>query len=153
MKIGEAGLALIQSFEQCRLKAYPDPGSADGEPWTIAWGHTGGVKEGDTCTQEEADALQLLDLAIAESGVDSLVKVPITQNQRDALISFAYNVGLDMDTDQVAEGLGDSTLLRKLNAGDVAGAAAEFPKWNKNDGKVMNGLTRRRLAEQKLFLS
>jgi len=87
-----------------------------------------------------------------EPGVLRLVKVPLTQGQFDALVCFAYNVGLDDDADTLAEGLGDSTLLRKVNAGDFSGAAAEFAKWNKNDGKVMLGLRRRRAAERALFI-
>ena len=76
-----------------------------------------------------------------------------TQGQFDALVSFAYNVGLDIDDDTAAEGLGDSTLLRKHKAGDYAGAKAEFLKWVKNDGVVMKGLTRRRAAEAALYAS
>jgi lysozyme len=139
-------------FEQCRLNAYPDPGSSDGRPWTIGWGHTGPeVYRGLVWTQDQADAAFVADLARFERGVMDLVKVPLTQGQFDALVCFAYNVGLDIDADTQAEGLGDSTLLRKVNAGDFAGAAAEFGKWNKNDGQVMRGLTRRRAAERALF--
>jgi len=148
MKLSKRGEALIKSFESCRLRAYLDGGGV----WTIGFGHTNGVKQGDTCTQEEADALFDAEIVIYEDGVNSLVKAPINQNEFDALVSFAYNVGLDIDTDDVAEGLGDSTLLKKLNKWDYAGAAAEFPKWNKDNGIVVNGLTRRRKAEQALFL-
>jgi len=148
MRLSERGEALIKSFESCRLRAYLDGGGK----WTIAWGHTNGVKQGDTCTQEEADALFDAEIVIYEDGVNSLVKAPINQNEFDALVSFAYNVGLDIDTDDVAEGLGDSTLLKKLNKWDYDGAAAEFPKWNKDNGMVVAGLTRRRKAEQALFL-
>ena len=84
-------------------------------------------------------------------GVNSLIKVPATQGQFDALVSFAYNVGLDIDEDTLAEGLGDSTLLRKFNAKDYAGCAAEFPKWNKAGGVVLNGLTKRRAGERAMF--
>lgn len=148
MKLSKRGEALIKSFESCRLRAYLDGGGV----WTIGFGHTNGVKQGDTCTQEEADALFDAEIVIYEDGVNSLVKAPINQNEFDALVSFAYNVGLDIDTDDVAEGLGDSTLLKKLNKWDYAGAADEFPKWNKDNGIVVNGLTRRRKAEQALFL-
>lgn len=146
------GISLMHYFETCKLKAYPDPGSKNGEPWTIGWGHTGPeVKPGLVWTQAQADAAFIEDLRRFERDVLSLVKVPLTQGQFDALVSFAYNVGSDIDADTLAEGLGDSTLLRKLNAGDYEGAAREFRKWNKNDGKVMRGLSRRRAAEECLF--
>lgn len=152
MRTSENGIAVLHYFESCKLKAYPDPGSKNGAPWTIGWGHTGTeVKPGLIWTQEQADAAFVIDLRRFERDVASLVKVPITQGQFDALVSFAYNVGSDIDADTIAEGLGDSTLLRKLNAGDYEGAALEFRKWNKNDGKTMRGLTRRRYAEECLF--
>lgn len=146
------GISLMHYFETCKLRAYPDPGSNNGEPWTIGWGHTGPeVKPGLEWTQQQADSVFVDDLRRFERDVLSLVKVPLTQGQFDALVSFAYNVGSDIDADTIPEGLGDSTLLRKLNAGDYAGAAIEFIKWNKNDGKPMRGLTRRRHAEMGLF--
>lgn len=152
MKISSNGVQVMHYFEQCRLEAYPDPGSADGNPWTIGWGHTRpDVHEGLVWTQEQADAAFVADLETFERGVMGLVKPHLTQGQFDALVCFAYNVGLDIDADTQAEGLGDSTLLRKVNVEDFAGAAAEFAKWNKNDGKVMRGLIRRRAAEKALF--
>ena len=152
-KTSETGIDLIKSFESCRLKAYPDPGTG-GEPWTIGWGHTGReVKPGLIWTQQQADKALIEDLMQFEQDVNDLVKVNINQNQFDALVSFAFNVGSDIDDDTLAEGLGDSTLLKKLNAGDYHGAADEFPKWNKSDGKTLTGLIRRRAAERELFLS
>jgi lysozyme len=152
MRISSNGIAVAHYFESCKLTAYPDPGSRDGKPWTIGWGHTGPeVVKGLVWTQGQADAQFLIDVARFEREVASLVKVPLTQGQFDALVLFAYNVGSDIDADTIAEGLGDSTLLRKLNAGDYDGAALEFRKWNKNDGKVMRGLIRRRAAEECLF--
>ncbi len=153
MKTSTNGVQVMHYFEACRLKAYPDPGSADGHPWTIGWGDTGlDVIEGLEITQDDANARFERRLSREfEPGVMSLVKVPLTQGQFDALVCFAYNVGLDIDADTQAEGLGDSTLLRKVNAQDFIGAADEFAKWNKNDGKVMRGLTRRRAAEKALF--
>jgi len=153
MKTSTNGVQVMHYFEQCRLKAYPDPGSSDGRPWTIGWGDTGpDVVEDLEITQDEADARFVRRLSREfEPGVMSLVKVQLTQGQFDALVCFAYNVGLDIDADTQAEGLGDSTLLRKVNVEDFDGAAAEFAKWNKNDGKVMRGLTRRRAAERALF--
>lgn len=153
MKASERGIELIHSFEQCKLKAYPDPGSRDGHPWTIGWGSTGpGIGPGVVWTQAQADARFAADLSKFELGVNMLLAgAPTTQNQFDALVSFAYNVGLDIDDDAVAEGLGDSTLLKRHKAGDFAGAQAAFAAWNKNDGKVMNGLVRRRAAEAALY--
>lgn len=146
------GISFMHYFETCKLRAYPDPGSKNGEPWTIGWGHTGPeVKPGLEWTQQQADSVFVDDLRRFERDVLSLVKVSLTQGQFDALVSFAYNVGSDIDADTIPEGLGDSTLLRKLNNGDYDGAAREFRKWNKNDGKVMRGLTRRRVAEECLF--
>ncbi|AOP98032.1 lysozyme [Enterobacter roggenkampii] len=152
MKISQNGIYVIHYFESCKLQSYPDPGSLDGNPWTIGWGHTGPeVIPGLVWTQEQADKAFLNDLNKFEQGVNSLVTVPLTQGQFDALVSFSYNVGLDIDSDNVAEGLGDSTLLRKINLLDYKGASMEFHKWNKNNGKVMLGLTRRRVAEEALF--
>jgi len=152
MQLSSNGVEFIHGFETCGLTAYPDPGSKDGKPWTIGWGHTGPeVVKGLKWTQEQADQAFLKDTASTVAGVNLLVTTPLTQGQFDAIVSFAYNVGLDIDADTIAEGLGDSTLLRKLNSGDYAGARAEFAKWNKNDGKVMLGLRRRRYGEQLLF--
>lgn len=156
-KTGAAGIALIHSFETCKLTAYPDPGSKDGKPVTIGWGSTTDengkpITLGTVWTQDRADARFRADLARFEVGVNLLLAGKrTTQNQFDALVSFAYNVGLDIDDDNIAEGLGDSTLLRKHLAGDYTGAQAQFAAWNKNDGKVMNGLIRRRAAEAALY--
>jgi len=115
-------------------------------------GHVGAeVHQGMVITQDQADDQFSNDVSFFERGVDMIVESRISDNQFAALVSFAYNVGLDIDDDAKAEGLGDSTLLKKVNAGDLAGAALEFPKWNHVKGKVVAGLTRRRLAEQKLF--
>jgi lysozyme len=152
MKLSKKGADFIRGFEKLALKAYPDPGSSNGLPWTIGWGTTKGVYEGMTCTPEEAEDWFWRDIEEFEDGVNSLVKVEITQGMFDALLSFGYNVGLDIDEDTKAEGLGDSTLLKKLNRGDFAGAADQFLLWDKNDGKVMRGLTRRRTGERGMFL-
>ena len=149
MKISNKGIALIKEYEGCKLKAY----KCSAGVWTIGYGHTRGVKAGDVITQAQADAFFLEDIKAFERDVNSLLKVPVTQGMFDALVSFAFNVGSDIDADTVAEGLGDSTLLKKVNAGDKAGAANEFAKWNKAAGKVVAGLVRRREAERKLFLS
>lgn len=145
MKISNNGKKLIKSFESLELIAYPDPGTG-GAPWTIGWGHTGPeVKSGLVWTPAQADAAFDSDIAQFERDVASLVKVPLNQNQFDALVSFAYNCG--------SSNFASSTLLKKLNAGDYDAAADEFPRWDKAAGKVMNGLTRRRNAERTLFIT
>jgi lysozyme len=135
------GIALIKSCEGCKLQAYQDGAGI----WTIGWGHTRGVKDGDVCTQEQADAWLVEDVAEAgEAPVNSLVKVPLNQNQFDACVSFCYNEG--------AGRLQKSTLLKTLNAGAYSICAAEFPKWDIIAGQASAGLLKRRLAEQALFL-
>ena len=139
--------AFLKSFEQFRPTAYlPTPK----DKWTIGYGHTHNVKEGDTCTLAEAEAFLHADVQAAVDEVNHLVKVALTQNQFDALVSFTFNVGAG-DAAKGIEGLSTSTLLRKLNAGDPAGASAEFPHWNKQRGKVLDGLTKRRAAERAHF--
>lgn len=140
MRISDTGIALIKKFEGYSLTAYRCPAGV----WTIGYGHTGGVKKGDYITREQAEKLLREDLRAFERGVRSRLTVDVNQNQFDALVSFAYNVGV------IA--LSKSTLLRKLNSGDFEGAAAEFPRWNKASGKVLKGLVKRRKAEQDLFL-
>lgn len=139
----DLAIPLIQRFEGCRLVAYPDPGTG-GIPWTIGWGATGpGIAPGVKWTQQQADARLRDDVGKFAGKVARLVKVPTEHYEMAALISFAYNVGTGA--------LADSTLLRKLNAGDKAGAAAQFARWNKAGGRVMRGLTNRRAAEARLF--
>ena len=149
MQTSEKGIKNIKVFEGCSLTAYPDPGTG-GAPWTIGYGWTHPVdgkpiKPGMTIKQETADRLLKTGLVSYENDVLKMAKVKLTQGQFDALVSFAYNVG--------SRALSTSTLLRKLNDGDVKGAADEFLRWNKAGGKVLNGLTRRREAERALFLS
>lgn len=149
MRISDSGIDLIKKFESCRLTAYPDPGTG-GAPWTIGHGWTQPVdgkpvRPGMKIDQATADRLLKTGLVSYENDVLKIVKVKLTQGQFDALVSFAYNVG--------SRALSTSTLLKKLNAGDYAGAADEFLRWNKAGGKVLNGLTRRREAERALFLS
>ncbi len=152
MIVSGNGLALIKHFEGCSLKAYVCPAGK----LTIGYGSTGAhVKRGHDITLMEAENLLLHDLERFETGVEALVTRPMTQGQFDALVSFAFNVGLDIDADTQAEGLGDSTLLRKFNAGDLVGAEAEFKKWNKATvhGRVveLEGLTKRRACEAAVF--
>lgn len=147
--INKDALALIKQFEGLRLNAYPDP-ATNGDPWTIGYGHTSAagipnVKKGMKITALTAETILEDDIKAVAAGVRKLVTAPLNENQFGALVSFAFNLGLT--------NLSTSTLLRKLNAGDYAGAAAEFPRWNRAAGKVMKGLTRRREAEQELFLT
>lgn len=146
MQTSDKGIALIKQFEGCKLTAYQDSVGV----WTIGYGWTQPVdgkpiRAGMTIKQETAERLLETGLVSYEIDVSRLVKVSLTQGQFDALVSFTYNLG--------ARSLSTSTLLRKLNAGDYAGAADEFLRWNKAGGKVLNGLTRRREAERALFLS
>ncbi|PCO07533.1 muraminidase [Enterobacter hormaechei] len=146
MQTSDKGVALIKQFEGCKLTAYQDSVGV----WTIGYGWTHPVdgkpiRAGMTIKQETAERLLKTGLVSYESDVSRLVKVGLTQGQFDALVSFTYNLG--------ARSLSTSTLLRKLNIGDYAGAADEFLRWNKAGGKVLNGLTRRREAERALFLS
>jgi lysozyme len=149
MKTSKRGIDLICEFEGFRAKAYPDPGTG-GEPWTIGYGHTSNagppiVRKGMVITKDEAKAILARDITTFEVAVMSLLKRPPTQNQFDAMVSFCYNVG--------PGNFGKSSVLRHFNAGSPVAAAATFAQWNKAAGKVLAGLTRRRAAEAKLFLT
>lgn len=141
MKIGHAGIALIQSYEKCRLAAYlPTPN----DKWTIGWGHTGPhISEGIRWTQEEADAAFMRDIEWVQECLDENVHVPITQHETDALASLIFNIG--------CTAFKGSTLLRLLNQSDFDASAAQFARWNKQAGKELAGLTKRREAERQLF--
>jgi len=143
MKLSDAGIALIKEMEGLRLDAYPDPATG-GDPWTIGYGHTGpDVRQGLMITAETAEELLRLDCAKFEDCVTDAVEVELAQHQFDALVSFAFNLGCGA--------LMASTLLKLLNAGNFAAAEAQFTRWNRAAGKVMGGLTRRRLAEAEMF--
>ena len=134
---------LVKRFEGLRLESYPDPATG-GEPITCCYGHTGPeVKMGMKFTQNECENYLRRDLVHVGEQIDKMLTVDVTQGQFDALCSLAYNIGVG--------NLAKSTLLRKLNAGDVLGAAMEFPKWRNAAGHVMPGLVTRRAAEQALF--
>lgn len=144
MKTSDRGVALIKAHEGLRLQAYQDPVGV----WTIGVGHTTAagppkVERGMKITEAGADAILRQDLAKFEGYVTDAVKVPLNQNEFDALVSWTFNLG--------PSNLRSSTLLRKLNAGDRAGAADEFLKWDKAGGKKLAGLTKRREAERALF--
>jgi len=148
--LGAAGSKLIKKWEGCykpigdgKFTAYPDPGSSNGEPWTIGWGSTGpDVKKGTVWTQAQCDARFVTDMErYAREVARAIGDAPTTQNQFDALVSFHYNTG------QIAT----ATLTRKHKAGDYKGAKAEFGRWIYNDGKAMQGLKNRRAEEAKLY--
>ena len=133
----------IKSFEELRIKSY----RCSANKLTIGYGHTKDVKENQTISVEQAEDFLNEDLKTYENYVDNLeMKYGyfFTQNQFDALVDFAYNVGIG--------NLKSSTLLKKVNAKNFSGAALEFIKWNKADGKVLPGLTKRRTAEKDLFI-
>ena len=141
MSIGKAGLDLIKKWEGVKLTAYmPTPNDV----WTIGYGHTKTARPGMTITLQQAEELLVQDLKWVEEALVKHVKVPLNQNQYDSLASFVYNLG--------ETNFASSTLLRKLNAGDYLGAADQLPRWNKQKGKVLRGLTNRRAEERALFL-
>lgn len=148
-KLSPTGAALIKAFEGCHkrdgnlFKPYVCPGGV----LTLGWGHTNHhgrqFDKNARWTRQECDAAFDEDMIDFARQVDAAVKVPLKQHQFDALVSFAYNAGIG--------NLRSSTLLRKLNAGDAEGAALEFHRWNRSNGKVLPGLVRRRAAEALLF--
>lgn len=145
MKISDAGIGLIKRFEGLMLEAYQDIAGI----WTIGYGHTGpDVQPGMKISEREAEELLKRDLKPREDAVGRLVRVPLNQNEFDALVSFVYNVGINA--------FDKSTARRRLNAGDRGGAAEALTWWNKATVggvlQVINGLTRRRAAERALFL-
>jgi len=150
LTLSPAGANLVKHFESCmkksghdRFVSYKCPAGV----WTMGWGttteHGHKIKEGMVWTQSQCDSAFLHDMVVFEADVKRLVKVKLAQWQFDALVSFTYNVG--------AGAFGGSTLLKKVNASDFEAAALEFHKWNKANGKVLDGLVRRRASESLLF--
>jgi lysozyme len=134
------GLALTKSFEGLHLRAYRDCAGI----WTIGYGHTGpGVFAGETVSGLEAEELLRADLAEAVACVNRAVQTPISQGQFDAMVDFCFNAGRG--------NFAQSTLLRKVNSGDFAGAVAQFALWVHAGGEVVSGLVRRRKAEADVF--
>lgn len=145
MHVSPSGVDLICNFEGLRLKAYDDGVGV----WTIGFGTTKypngiRVKKGDTCTLDQAKAYMQNDLKAFEQTVNNAVKVPLNQNQFDALVSLAYNIG--------STAFKNSTLVRQLNEGNYKAAANQFNVWVNAGGKRMQGLVNRRAAERTLFL-
>jgi len=142
MKAPQAAVDLVKKSEQCRLNAFkPVPE----DPWTIGWGHTKEVQEGDTCTQEQADEWLVEDMQEAVDAVLRLVKVNLTPGQFAALVDFVYNEGQG--------NFSTSTLLKHINHNNMGLAANEFPKWVYAHGHELGGLVKRRLREQALFIA
>ena len=139
MKISKEGIALIKKFEGLELTAYQDSVGI----WTIGWGHTKDVFEGMEISKEEAEAFLEIELEEFESYVEDLVDVELEQCQFDALVCWVFNLG--------PTNLGESTLLKLLNAGDYHTTPAQIKRWNKAGGKTLQGLIRRREAEALLF--
>ena len=139
MKLGERGTEILKYFEGCKLTAYQDSVGV----WTIGYGHTKGVYNGMTITQEEAEQMLLTELEEYEGYIENMVTVPLTQNQFDALVVWIYNLG--------PTNIKNSTLLKELNAGNYNAAGQEITRWNKAGGKVLAGLVKRREAEAELF--
>jgi len=141
MKISPACIALIKQFEGLRTDAYLDACGV----CTIGFGHTDHVELGQSIDAGEAERLLAHDLETFEAGVNGLLKVPVTQGQFDALVSFAFNLGIGT--------LQRSTLVKLVNLENFPLAAAEFPKWVFAGRRALPGLVKRRAAEQQLFLS
>ena len=139
MNISQEGVSLIKKFEGCEYNAYKCAAGV----WTIGYGHTADVKEGDLVTQQEADKILEEDMKEFEGYIKNLVKVPLKQNQFDALVTWVFNLG--------PSNLEQSTMLKFLNAGDYHLIPSQIKRWNKAGGKVLEGLIRRREAESLLF--
>jgi lysozyme len=146
-------LEFVKFHEQFRAEAYPDAGYGWARP-TIGYGRTEGTYRGERTTIEHEERWLHDKLGYIADSIIELINpdVRLNQNQLDALTSFVYNVGFgDPDNPDKKPGFRFSTLRRRLNAGDFEGAAAEFPRWNQSNGKVLKGLVLRRKAEMELF--
>jgi lysozyme len=138
--ISQYGIEIIKEHEGLRLNAYRDPVGI----WTIGYGHTRNVREGDRITESAAESFLMQDIARAEHCIRAFVRVPLTQGQFDALVSFIFNVGCGA--------FQTSTMLRHLNRGNHDLAAEQFPRWVNGGGKILRGLVRRREDERILFV-
>jgi len=139
LSFSDAGVDHLKKWEGVELEAYQDTGGV----WTIGVGHTRGVTEGMTITEDQAEAFLRQDIGWAEAVVDRYVKVPLTQSQYDILVSFAFNVG---------EGqFRTSTLLRKLNAGNYDAVPRQLLRWTYDNGEYIQGLKNRRIAEAAMW--
>lgn len=141
MAPSNSGMHLTEQFEGCRYVAYFD---RLGKVWTIAYGHTDDVHEGMTCTKSQAEVWLQIDRAKASLAINRLVLPQLTQDEFDALVDFVFNLGVG--------DFAKSSLLRLINLRKFSEAAAEFDKWDHSGGKIVQGLLRRREAENALFL-
>jgi lysozyme len=139
MRTGTQGVALIKKFEGCELEAY----QCSANVWTIGYGHTRGVEEGDVISADKAEYILLEDLIEFEQYVDSLVTVSLNQDQFDALVAWTFNLG--------PKNLKESTMLLRLNDNQYDDVPAQMARWNRSNGEVLEGLKRRRKAEGLLF--
>lgn len=141
MKTSKEGIDLIKEFEDFRKDAYLCPGLV----WTIGYGHTHGVKAGDSISESEAEDLLKEDLRDAEEAVSRLISVPLRQNQFDALVSLVYNIG--------SGNFCTSTIRKVINykISDINEYRKAWMMWVKSKGKKLKGLERRRAAEFELF--
>lgn len=139
--MNKKAMDIIKECEGFRAKAYYCPAGKV----TIGYGHTKGVKIGDECSEDDSEAWLVEDMHDAANAVKRLVTVPLNDNQMGALISFVFNLG--------GNKIKNSTLIRKLNAGDYEGAANELPRWVYSGGDILSGLKKRRDLERNLFLS
>jgi lysozyme len=139
MNISQEGISLIKKFEGCELEAYKCAAGV----WTIGYGHTKDVKEGDSILKEDAESMLMHELQKYCNDVNIAVKVDLKQNEFDALVSWTYNLGLT--------NLNSSTMLKVLNEGKHNEVPAQIKRWNKASGQVKQGLVRRREAEALMF--
>ena len=139
MRTSQEGIDLIKHFEGCETKAY----KCSANVWTIGYGHTRDVAEGDQITLDKAEYLLLEDLKEFEGYVDRLVEVSLNQDQFDALVAWTFNLG--------PTNLKKSTLLNKLNLGIYEEVPFQMARWNRSGGEVLEGLKRRRKAEGLLW--
>ena len=139
MNTSAEGIALIKKFEGCELKAY----QCSAGVWTIGYGHTKDVEEGDTISKDQAEEMLVEELHEYENYVNEYVNVALSQNQFDALVSWVYNLG--------PANLKASTMLKVLNDGKYDDVPYQMKRWNKAGGKVLDGLVRRREAEALLY--
>tara|TARA_R100001443_G_C3310641_1_gene167653 strand:- start:363 stop:806 length:444 start_codon:yes stop_codon:yes gene_type:complete len=139
MKISENGLELIKKFEGCETTAYQDSVGV----WTIGFGHTKGVEEGQTCSIEDAESMLADEMDEYEGYINNMVKVDLQQHEFDALVAWVYNLG--------PTNLGESTMLKVLNGGQFDRVPDEMNRWTRAGGEILEGLVRRRQAESLMF--